>query len=194
MPHSSIRTRFKFDFRPGSPFKQHKNSAPWPTFDPQKSSNISFLLSNQGCILFAWIYGCFWATYPLFTANRFVLDGYLTTCTFDYTNQQFSTKILILLMFLGGFVIPLLLIIAFYTAIWHILRKNCTKSKLLNRADASSNSRFSSTSNVPDLTKVDKRAFCAVNIHEVNKGIAKNNSIIRMHSISNVLDVKSRDR
>ena len=74
-------------------------------------------------IFFTWMYGVFWATYPLFTENRFVLDGYLTTCTFDYTNQQFSTKILILSMFLGGFVIPLLLIIALYTAIWFILNE-----------------------------------------------------------------------
>jgi len=58
--------------------------------------------------------------------NRYVLDGHSTACTFDYTSQRLSDKIFIFIlsMFFGGFCIPLLLIIVFYTKIWFILKKN----------------------------------------------------------------------
>ena len=58
-----------------------------------------------------------------FSANGFVLEGFQTHCSFDYLNQDFYSRSLMIIMIMGGLLIPLFLIIFFYIQIWFIVSK-----------------------------------------------------------------------
>ena len=55
-----------------------------------------------------------WSIVPLLTKRRFVLDGYLTSCTFDYINRDLEARISQLCLVVGGFLVPFLVILLFY--------------------------------------------------------------------------------
>ncbi|CAF0761644.1 unnamed protein product [Brachionus calyciflorus] len=76
------------------------------------------------CIAFTWLYSTFLITLQLFSHNGFVLEGMLTSCSFDYLSRDVYTRTYMLIMFIGGFIIPLKLILIFY-----ILTKNEIKQK-----------------------------------------------------------------
>ena len=58
-----------------------------------------------------------------FSANGFVLEGFLTACTIDYLSQDFYSRLFTIIMIIGGLLIPLFLIIFFYIRIWFIVSK-----------------------------------------------------------------------
>jgi r-opsin len=59
-----------------------------------------------------------------FSANGFVLEGFLTACTIDYLSQDFYSRLFTIIMIIGGLLIPLFLIIFFYIRIWFLLKSN----------------------------------------------------------------------
>ncbi|CAF1110378.1 unnamed protein product [Adineta steineri] len=75
------------------------------------------------CIICSWIYGLIWMIPPLFGWNRFVLEGFGTTCTFDYISKDFWNRLYIITIVIGGFLIPLIIIVVSYTIILHKLSK-----------------------------------------------------------------------
>nr|WCR62298.1 opsin UV [Phauda flammans] len=67
---------------------------------------------------FVWIYATPWALLPLFKIwGRFVPEGYLTSCTFDYLTETFDTKLFVACIFTCSYVFPMSLIIYFYSGI-----------------------------------------------------------------------------
>ena len=72
----------------------------------------------------SWIYSGLLIAPQLFTKNRFVLEGLLTSCTFDYLNVDNFTRTMILTMFVLGFFLPLFIIILFYLGMYIKLRNN----------------------------------------------------------------------
>jgi len=72
----------------------------------------------------SWIYSFVWAVLPFLTRNRYALEGFLTSCSFDFISRNYSNRIVIISMFIGGFFIPLIIISSFYISIVTILRKN----------------------------------------------------------------------
>ena len=69
------------------------------------------------CIAFSWIYGSIWVIPPLFGWNRFIFEGFGTTCTFDYVSKEMWDRLYVMTLVTGGFFIPLLTIIISYTFI-----------------------------------------------------------------------------
>ncbi len=61
---------------------------------------------------------------PLFGWNRYILEGMGTTCSFDYITGSMTSRSLILAMFFGGFILPLLVIIICYGCIYWAVRTN----------------------------------------------------------------------
>ncbi|OWA52064.1 Melanopsin [Hypsibius exemplaris] len=61
-------------------------------------------------IIFIWIYSFSWATPPLFGLNQYVLEGFLTTCSFDYLDRGIVSRAYILAMCVGVYVLPLMMI------------------------------------------------------------------------------------
>ena len=82
--------------------------------------------------MFTWIYGGFWISLQLFSENRFVLEGFLTSCSFDYISRNIYNRSLNMAMIIGGFCIPVSTIVLFYLLIWNILRsKKCLVPNLV---------------------------------------------------------------
>jgi len=54
---------------------------------------------------------------PLFGWNRFILEGFGTSCTFDYVSKNLWDRTFILILVTGGFFIPLSIILLSYTFI-----------------------------------------------------------------------------
>ena len=54
---------------------------------------------------------------PLFGWNRFILEGFGTSCTFDYVSKDLLDRIYIFVLVIGGFLLPLAVIACSYTLI-----------------------------------------------------------------------------
>ncbi len=70
-----------------------------------------------------WIYSMFWMCLVV-SHKGFYLEGLLISCTFDYLNRDFITRMIMISLFFAGFIIPLLVIIIFYFLIWYSLKKD----------------------------------------------------------------------
>nr|APY20569.1 ultraviolet sensitive opsin 2 [Brassicogethes aeneus] len=80
-------------------------------------------------IVFVWIYAVPWAVLPLLEIwGRFVPEGFLTTCTFDYLTNTFDTRLFVGTIFFCSYCIPMSAIIYFYS---HIVGKVFSHEKAL---------------------------------------------------------------
>ena len=108
----------------------------------------------------SWLYSLVWAVLPFFTSNRYALEGFLTSCSFDYISKNLSNRIVIVSIFIGGFFIPLILISLFYTLIIYLLRKSeiYLTYKIRNKSVTSSTNLNSLNINVESsLNHVNKK-------------------------------------
>ncbi|GJQ70896.1 Rh3 [Trypoxylus dichotomus] len=65
-----------------------------------------------------WTYTVPWAVLPLLEVwGRFVPEGYLTACSFDYFMDTFDNRMFVAVIFTFSYVIPMTLIIYFYSQI-----------------------------------------------------------------------------
>jgi r-opsin len=65
-----------------------------------------------------WLYATPWAVVPYFELwSRFVPEGFLTSCTFDYLTDSFDNRMFVGTIFTFSYVIPMSLIIFFYAQI-----------------------------------------------------------------------------
>ncbi len=65
---------------------------------------------------------------PLFGVGKYVPEGYLTNCSFDYLSNDSTTRIFILIFFIMAWVVPICIIIASYTAVIHFVTQNTNLS------------------------------------------------------------------
>ena len=82
-------------------------------------------------VLFIWIYSAVFASMPLFGFGKFVPEGYLTSCSFDYLSDDVGTRIFILVFFIAAWLVPLSVIAYCYTAIIsavYYVRRNLTQT------------------------------------------------------------------
>lgn len=92
-----------------------------------KNPLLALKISNKVvliCISITWLYSSIWIFPQLFLKHGFVLEGFLTSCTFDYISTDSLTRVIMILMFSGGFLVPLLIITVFYILLWTFLRNN----------------------------------------------------------------------
>ncbi len=68
--------------------------------------------------LSAWLYSAIFASLPLFGVTKYVPEGFLTGCSYDYLSDDPATGIFILIFFIGAWVIPMIIIIYSYVAIF----------------------------------------------------------------------------
>ena len=67
--------------------------------------------------ILTWLYSTAFAALPFFGVGKYVPEGYLTSCTFNYLSHDWSTKIFILAFFIGAWVVPLSIIVYSYSSI-----------------------------------------------------------------------------
>nr|QWV42725.1 ultraviolet sensitive opsin [Trixagus carinifrons] len=69
-------------------------------------------------IMVIWAYTLPWAVLPLLEVwGRFVPEGYLTSCSFDYLMDTFDNHMFVAVIFTFSYVIPMSMIIYFYSQI-----------------------------------------------------------------------------
>nr|APY20556.1 ultraviolet sensitive opsin [Aleochara curtula] len=69
-------------------------------------------------IFLVWLYTIPWAVLPLLEIwGRFVPEGFLTACTFDYFTDTFDNHLFVAVLFTFSYVIPMCMIIYFYSQI-----------------------------------------------------------------------------
>lgn len=74
-------------------------------------------------VLLIWVYGGFFASLPLLDIglNRYVPEGYLTSCSFDYLTKELPSRLTILVFFAAAWVVPVCMIVTSYTVICRII-------------------------------------------------------------------------
>lgn len=69
-------------------------------------------------IMGVWIYAVPWGVLPLLEFwGRFVPEGYLTSCSFDYLTDTFDNHMFVAVIFTFSYVLPMSLIIYYYSQI-----------------------------------------------------------------------------
>ncbi|KAI1278385.1 Opsin, ultraviolet-sensitive [Halotydeus destructor] len=67
---------------------------------------------------FIWAYSLFFSSIPLLEIySRYVPEGYLTSCSFDYLSRSTSNRTFILIYFLAAFCVPFAIIVYSYVGI-----------------------------------------------------------------------------
>ena len=74
-------------------------------------------------LLIPWLHSFFWAVPPLFGWNRYVPEGFQTTCSFDYLTRTPAYTSFVMAMFFGGFVVPMAVIVGSYIRIYAAVRR-----------------------------------------------------------------------
>lgn len=68
-------------------------------------------------VLLTWLYSSVLAGLPLLGVGKYVPEGYLTSCSFDYLSQDWETRTFILSFFVAAWVCPLSFSTFAYSAI-----------------------------------------------------------------------------
>ena len=88
-------------------------------------------------LLIAWFNSLIWSIPPLLGWNRYALEGFQTSCSFDYLTPTRNYRSLVVSMCLCGFVIPLFIIIFCYAYIYNTVHTHeCTFRATSKRLEA----------------------------------------------------------
>lgn len=79
--------------------------------------------------IMAWIYSSLFAILPSLGIGGFILDGYKTSCTFDYVTQDLTTRSFVIFMYIMVFCVPMLLNMYFYYNIFDTVRNSGASDK-----------------------------------------------------------------
>lgn len=74
-------------------------------------------------IMVVWAWSLLWAVPPIFGWGAYVPEGFQTSCTFDYLSTEHHTRSYIYGLYIGGFVVPLVIIVVCYVLILKAIRK-----------------------------------------------------------------------
>jgi hypothetical protein len=72
--------------------------------------------------LSVWIYSFTWSILPIFSNSRYVLEGFLTSCSFDFINKDVYTRFINIALIFGGFLVPFSVFLVFYSLTYAALK------------------------------------------------------------------------
>ncbi|CAH8587088.1 unnamed protein product [Schistosoma turkestanicum] len=75
-------------------------------------------------IALLWIWSALWTIPPFFGYGRYVLEGYQTSCTFDYISNDTPNLLFSFGMYIFGFMLPVMICIYCYVNLLKIVRNN----------------------------------------------------------------------
>jgi len=67
--------------------------------------------------LSVWIYSAVFASLPFVGVGKYVPEGLLTSCSFDYMSTDIGSRIFIIVFFIGAWIVPLSIIVYCYSSI-----------------------------------------------------------------------------
>ncbi|CAF2202043.1 unnamed protein product [Rotaria magnacalcarata] len=83
---------------------------------PFSSLKLSSLFTIKRLVC-SWLYGAVWIMPPLVGWNRFIFEGFGTTCAFDYRSRSYWDRLFVITLVTDGFLIPLAITFISYTFI-----------------------------------------------------------------------------
>ncbi|XP_022240090.1 opsin, ultraviolet-sensitive-like [Limulus polyphemus] len=75
-------------------------------------------------VICVWIYAFIFSVLPLFHVNRYVPEGYLSSCSFDYLARDLTSRLFVLVFFIAAWCVPLVIICVSYCGIILTVRRN----------------------------------------------------------------------
>lgn len=81
--------------------------------------------------ILVWLYSAVFASLPLFGIGRYVPEGYLTSCSLNYLSNDNKTRFFILSFFLAAWLLPFIVIVTCFLAVYLYVRK--AKMELLRQ-------------------------------------------------------------
>ncbi|XP_076327380.1 opsin, ultraviolet-sensitive-like [Tachypleus tridentatus] len=75
-------------------------------------------------VICVWIYAFIFSVLPLFHVNRYVPEGYLSSCSFDYLATDLTSRLFVLIFFIAAWCVPLAMIWVSYCGIIFTVRRN----------------------------------------------------------------------
>jgi len=93
---------------------------------PYKGNNNSkpSLVRSYITVVCIWIYSGIISSLPLFGIGKYVPEGYLTSCSFDYLSDDSTTQTFIFVFFVVAWVVPVSIIIGSYSAVFVYVSQN----------------------------------------------------------------------
>ncbi|XP_013407359.1 rhodopsin, GQ-coupled-like [Lingula anatina] len=82
---------------------------------PTKGSRRQVAVS----VVVTWLYSILWTLPPIFGWGQYILEGTGTSCTFDFLTQTLENRLFVLALFIGGFVVPFLVILVCYCNVFY---------------------------------------------------------------------------
>jgi len=78
-----------------------------------------------------WFYSAAFASLPFFGVGKYVPEGLLTSCSFNYLSHDWATKIFILAFFVGAWVVPMIIMVYSYSSIiWVVVQSRRTVAQI----------------------------------------------------------------
>nr|QQY02609.1 opsin 4 [Cryptocotyle lingua] len=74
-----------------------------------------------------WIWSAIWPSLPFFGIGHWVLEGFQTSCTFDYISNDLLNRFFTASLFIGGFLVPATATVIAYSAVYIILQQSSRK-------------------------------------------------------------------
>ncbi len=127
--------------------------------NPRISTRAATYLS-----LSIWIYSLIFSAPPFFgLMNRYVPEGYLTSCSFDYLSKDLTSRMYIFIFFIGAFCVPMVIIAYSYIGIVFVVKRSrLVFNESKNDNQGTSFSKFQSQRN--NEIKLAKIAFCLITL------------------------------
>ncbi|XP_075262378.1 rhodopsin-like isoform X1 [Convolutriloba macropyga] len=79
--------------------------------------------------LMVWAYASIFAILPSFGIGGFIMDGFQTSCTFDYVTQDLTTRSFVIFMYIMVFMTPMTMNMYFYYSIFETVRNSGATDK-----------------------------------------------------------------
>lgn len=132
---------------------------------------ICFLL--LACLIVVWSYAALWVLLQFGSEHGYVLEGFLTSCSFDYFSRDFYTRIFMTSMFIGGFLVPLFILIIY---LWLTKKTLDSKKKFFGGDFRAFSTRGGKSGSFKKTTMSQQSESSAVN-PDNNSGLSDQNSI-----------------
>ncbi|TGZ73942.1 hypothetical protein CRM22_001222 [Opisthorchis felineus] len=89
-------------------------------------------------IPFIWIWSATWPSLPYFGIGRWVLEGFQTSCTFDYISRDTPNLVFTTCLFVLGFLLPVTATLLAYSAVYWLLHRTSAELRQVNRCEGDS--------------------------------------------------------
>ncbi|XP_077992199.1 rhodopsin, GQ-coupled-like [Glandiceps talaboti] len=91
---------------------------------PMRANQVVTKRRSLKFIVCIWLYALLWSGLPWVGVGQYMLEGYATSCTFDYVDNSRENVIYVMAMYIGGFLLPVGWIISCYGHMVYRLRKH----------------------------------------------------------------------